>query len=372
MNDLRDFALERFFARWEFTAPHMLSASDCEPLTIRELLDVAGQPADALLDLGLGYTEAPGSLYLRERIATFYPGLGPDDVLVTNAPEEAIFLAMMTLATPGARVVVQTPCYQALAEIARWRGADVVPWPMVETDSGWTADLERLDELLGIPTNVLVINAPHNPTGWLPTRAEYDRIRASARKTGARLFMDEMYRGLEHDPRDALPPAAALDDRAVSLWGMSKAFGLGGLRIGWLVSQDQALLDEALRLKDYTSICATAPGERLAFVALGAADLITARHRLTIDKNLSLLRAFAERTGVLAWRAPKAGSIVFPRWLPGAATAFCERAARDAGCVVVPASTFAWGDDHVRFGLGRSELAAGLAVLEQALPTLRG
>ncbi|MFO0751382.1 MAG: pyridoxal phosphate-dependent aminotransferase, partial [Myxococcota bacterium] len=313
----RDFTLERFLARFEFTAPHMLSASDCEPMTVGALLDRCGVGPEALLDLSLGYTDAEGSPWLRERIAGFYPGLGPDDILVTNAPEEAIFIAMTAMLGPGDRVVVQTPCYQALGEIARWRGAEVVSWPMREGADGWQVDLDQLDALLGIPTKLLVVNLPHNPTGWLPTRAEHEDLMALAERHGVRVFSDEMYRGLEHDPADALSPAASVSERALSLWGMSKAFGLGGLRIGWLATRDRALKRELLGLKDYTTICASAPGERLAHLALGQHQAITRGHVATIRHNVELARAFGERSGALAWRAPRAGSVAFPRWLPG-------------------------------------------------------
>ena len=366
----RDFALERFLARWEFTAPHMLSASDAEPMTIGALLAKAGAGPEALLETSLGYTDAEGSPWLRERIAGFYPGLGADDILVTNAPEEAIFIAMTALLGPGDRVIVQTPCYQALAEIARWRGAEVVAWPLVETESGWSADLAALGRLLATPTTLLIVNMPHNPTGWLPTHAEYAAILALAARAGVRVFSDEMYRGLEYDAADALVPAASCDPRAISLWGMSKAFGLGGLRIGWLALRDRATRRAILGMKDYTSICASAPSERLAHLALRVHAAITAGHVATIQTNLALAKAFAARTGLLAWRAPRAGSVAFPRWTPGHATAFAERAAERAGVVIVPASLFDRGEDHIRLGLGRTTFGASLAALEGALPAI--
>lgn len=366
----RDFALERFFARWEFAAPHMLSASDCEPRTVGELLALADLPADALSDLVLGYTEAEGSPWLRERIAGFYPGLGAGDVLVTNAPEEAIFITMTALVGPGDRVVVQTPCYQALAEIARWRGAEVVSWPLVETADGWTADLDHLDQLLATPTALLVVNLPHNPTGWLPTRAEHAALLGLAADRGVRVFADEMYRGLEHDPADRLPPTASLAPDAITLWGMSKAFGLGGLRIGWLTVRDRVARRAIVGMKDYTTICASAAGERLADIALSRADALWRGHVAVIADNLARAKAFGERTGLLGWRAPRAGSVVFPRWLPGGASALSQRAAERAGLVLVPSTLFDHGDAHVRFGLGRKTFAASLEVFERELPRL--
>ncbi|MCC6620544.1 MAG: pyridoxal phosphate-dependent aminotransferase [Deltaproteobacteria bacterium] len=366
--DLNDFALERFLARFEFTAPHMLSASDCEPMTVGELLALAGAGADALMTLGLGYTDPTGSPWLRARIAAFYPGLSDEDVLVTNAPEEAIFIAMSTLVAPGDRVIVLTPCYQALWEVARARGADVVAWPLVEREDGWRPDLERLASLLAsAPTRLVVVNAPHNPTGWHPDRPTWDTIVALADRAGARLFADEMYRGLERDPADRLPPAASLHPAAVSLWGMSKSFGLGGLRIGWLATRDADARRRLLRMKDYTTICASALGELLAHLALGEHARIWAGHRATIDHNLDLARGFAARTGAIAWREPRAGSVALPRWRAGGVTALAERLATERGLVVVPSSTFDLGDDHIRLGLGRRTFGASLEILEASL-----
>jgi aspartate/methionine/tyrosine aminotransferase len=214
---IREFALERYFARWEFTAPHLLSASDCEALTVRELLDIAGVGTSVLEELQLGYIDSQGTLALRERIAALYTGLSPQDIVVTSAPEEAIYLTMMTLLEPGDRVVVQAPCYQSLAELATHRGCEVVRWPMVETDTGWRIDLDHLADLLEQPTRLVVVNAPHNPTGYLPTHDEHAALVALAEAHGCWLFSDEMYRGLERVRANSLSPAAVQSARAVSL-----------------------------------------------------------------------------------------------------------------------------------------------------------
>jgi aspartate/methionine/tyrosine aminotransferase len=356
---LRPFALERWFALHELSAPHLLSASDCETLSVGELLTLAGAPVEALTDLRLGYTDSQGEPELRARIAALYPGLGADDIVVTNAPQEAILLALRALLAPGHRAVVQVPCYQSLSELAADRGAEVVPWPLVETDTGWRADLDALDRLLD-GARLLVVNAPHNPTGWLPDRTEWDRIVASCAAHGTWLFSDEMYRGLERAPEDRLRPAASCTARAVSLWGMSKAFGLAGLRIGWLAVTDRPLRDRIVGLKDYTTICASGPGQRLAGLALAAADAILARNRALIDDNLELAR----RVGWLEWREPTAGSVAFARLRGGGAAAFCARAVRAAGVMLVPSTLFDAGDAHVRIGLGRRGFAAALAALE--------
>jgi aspartate/methionine/tyrosine aminotransferase len=337
-------------------------------MTIGDLLDIAGLPAEALTSLRLGYTESQGAPELRARIAGFYRGLTAEDILVTNAPEEAIFLTMTTLLDPGDRVVVQTPCYQSLSELAAARGCDVQRWPLVETETAWRMDLDRLADLLVPGTKMLVINLPHNPTGYLPDQDELDAILELVANRGVWLFSDEMYRGLEHEPAAQLSAAASRWERALSLWGMSKSFGLPGLRIGWLALRDRDLLHSLLRQKDYTTICNSAPSEVLARIALTQHEAILRRNLGVIRANLGHARAFAARhAGVLAWRDPGAGPVAFPRLAQGGAAAFCDAAVQRSGVLLVPSTLFDFGDSHIRLGLGRLDFPEGLAVLEEHL-----
>jgi aspartate/methionine/tyrosine aminotransferase len=369
---IREFQLERYFARWEFTAPYLLSASDCETMSVGELLDVAGVSLSALADLRLGYTESQGDPALRAAIAHFHSRITADDVVVTNAPEEAIFLSMMALLNPGDRVVVQTPCYQSLFELAAYRGCDVHPWPMVETGDGWHMDLDRLADLLVANTRLLVVNSPHNPTGYLPTPSEFDTILDLVARHGTWLFCDEMYRGLEYEPTQRLSSASDRYPQAISLWGMSKTFGLAGLRIGWLTSQDHQLMQSLLRLKDYTTICSSAPSEFLARVALEQAESIIQRNVGIIQTNLGYAREFMARWAeIFAWREPLAGPIAFVRLHEDGAAAFCQAAVRQSGVLLVPSTLFDFGDSHIRWGLGRRDFQNGLSVLNAYLADAR-
>src|SRR5262245_4118685 len=364
---IREFLLERYAARHEFTTPFQLSASDCESLAVGDVLRLGGASAEHFFELRLGYTETRGAPDLRAAIARSYPDCGPGDVLVCNAPEEAVFLAMQALLGPGERAVVSTPCYQSLKEVARSIGAEVVEWPLTETDCGWTMDLDRLDELLRAPTRLLVTNAPHNPTGFQPAAEQWQRIHELTAERGVRWFSDEMYRGLEPDPRLALPPAASLSPDALSLWGMSKSFGLPGLRIGWLVSRDAKLLARIEALKDYTSICSNATGELLARIALDAAETILAGNRARIAANAARMEAFARRHRArLHWHRPTAGPVSLVRLLAGSAVEHAERV-RVAGALLVPSTLFDLDDRHVRVGLGRDSFPAALERWEAAL-----
>ena len=365
---IREFQLERYFARWEFTAPYLLSASDCETMSIGELLELAGVPLSSLADLPLGYTESQGDPALRATITRFHTRISPDHVVVTNAPEEAIYLATMALLDPGDRVVVQTPCYQSLFELAAFRGCDVHTWPLVETNDGWRMDLDHLTDLVTGDTRLLIINVPHNPTGYLPTAEEFEAILELAARRGVWLFCDEMYRGLEYDLADRLPSASDCYPRAISLWGMSKTFGLAGLRIGWLTTQDRQLVNSLLRLKDYTTICSSAPGEYLAEVALNQAETIIQRNLGFIQANLGHIEEFISRwPDLFTWKKPLAGPIAFGGLREESASAFCEQVVRHSGVLLVPSTLFDFGDRHIRWGLGRRNFQEGLSVLDAYL-----
>jgi aspartate/methionine/tyrosine aminotransferase len=366
-SDLRPFLLERWFAQHEFAVPHMLSASDCQPLTAKEALRLAGTDPTELLDLPLGYTQSRGDPELRAAIAAWYPGCAPDDVLVCNAPQEAILLAMQALLRPGDRVVVQTPCYQSLAELPRSLGCEVVPWPVRLGDDGPALELDHLARLLATKTALLVTNAPHNPTGVHPDQDQWREIAAMAEESGARWFSDEMYRGLCPDPAQELAPAAAMVGSAVSLWGASKSFGLPGIRIGWLCSRDRALLARIEERKDYTTICSSGPGEVLARAVLRAADAILLHNRERIATNAAAMTAFAARhPDLLRWQPPQAGPVALAEILGEPATELAERVRRH-GALLVPSALFDLEDRCVRIGLGRDHFANALAAWEQAL-----
>jgi aspartate/methionine/tyrosine aminotransferase len=255
-----------------------------------------------------------------------------------------------------------------LKEVARGLGSEVVEWPLVEGEAGWRLDLERLESLLA-GARLLVTNAPHNPTGFQPSQEEWRRIHELCARHGTRWFSDEMYRGLEHEPGHALAPAAVLEESAVSLWGMSKSFGLPGLRIGWLVSRDRELLARVEARKDYTSICSNAPGEFLARVALGAADAILRRNRARIAENERLLDGFVQRhSRNLTWLRPMAGPVSLVHLGAGSAQEYAERVRLEGGALLVPSTLFDLDDRHLRMGLGRASFPWALERWEAAGP----
>ncbi len=371
---IKPFYTERFFAVHEFRAPHLLCASDCESLTIEELLQFTGTSWTPLAQLHLGYTESQGAPALREQIARLYTRLNADQIIGLSAPEEGIFLVMHALLEPGDEVVVLTPCYDSLINVAEYLGCNVVRWTLREADvvqegpGGWKLDLDALGELVTARTRLVVVNFPHNPTGYLPSHDDWLTVIKTVERSGARLFSDEMYRGLEYESDSRLPTACDLSDRAVTLAGLSKAYGLPGLRSGWLALQGRRLRDRLLAWKDYTTICASAPSEALAQIALQARDLLIERSRRIILDNLTRAEPFFSRwQAIFRWNHPLAGSVALVGLHNETAQKFCQRLLDEQGVLLLPGTGLGSDDWHVRFGFGRLGFPDALQQLDRYL-----
>jgi aspartate/methionine/tyrosine aminotransferase len=363
------FKLERYFALHEFKARYLLSASDCESLTMSELLAWADEDSKARWSsLSLGYTESLGLPTLREEIARLYQNV-PVEQILTLAPEEGIFVAMQTLLKPGDHVICLFPGYQSLYEIAHSMGCEVTPWALTRQGTAWQLDFQALEAALRPNTRLLVVNFPHNPTGYLPTHAEQQRIVDFARAHHLVLFSDEMYRFLEYDPADRLPPACDLYELGISLSGLSKSFALPGLRVGWLATQDEHLFQDWTLYKDYTTICSSAPSEILALAALYARDRIIRRNLDIISNNLAVANQFfAEFERRFDWLPPQAGSVAFPRLKTGQPVdAFCEDVLQQKDVMIVPGSMFDFPGNHFRLGLGRKNFPQAMGLLGEYL-----
>ena len=372
---LADFALERYFARWEFSVQHILCASDLQGMPMAEVLALADEETQSLWDrLTLGYTESTGHPLLRREIATLYDGMASDDILVFAGAEEAIFCLANVALEAGDHAIVTWPGYQSLYEVARGAGADVTLHELRE-DAGWAIDLDLLRRQVTPATRLIVINAPHNPTGMLPDRATYDGLVALAADAGAHLVVDEVYRFLEFDEGDRLPAGADALERGVSIGVMSKSFAMAGLRIGWLATRDRDLLARCVAFKDYTTICSSAPSEILALIGLRARDVVLARSRGIVTTNLERLDAFFDEwADRFTWVRPRAGSVGFPRLtVPGVSIDDWSAGLVAAeGVLLLPGSQFGFGGNHFRLGFGRTDLPVALDRLEAyAARTLR-
>ena len=372
---ITDFALERYFARWEFAVDHLLCASDVQGLPMAELLALADDETRVLWEgLELGYTESTGHPLLRREIAALYASVEPDDVLVFAGAEEAIFCLANVLLGPGDHAVVTWPGYQSLYEVGRTAGADVTLHELHETD-GWSLDVPRLIASLTEATRLVVVNAPHNPTGMLPSHAEWAELTAALAERGIHLLADEVYRFLESEDGDRLTAGADAFERGVSLGVMSKSFAMAGLRIGWLATHDRDLLARCAAFKDYTTICSSAPSEVLALIGLRARDHVLARSRGIVEANLDRLDGFfddwADR---FEWVRPRGGSIGFPRLtVPGVRIDdWSAQLVEETGVLLLPGSTFGHAGNHFRLGFGRTDLPEALERFEGfAARTLR-
>lgn len=364
------FTLERYFARYEFAADAILCASDCESMTVGGLLALEPGAGERFQGLWLGYTESGGAPELREAIASIYATIVPEAVLVHSGAEEAIFLFMHAALEAGDHIVVQWPCYQSLMEVARGLGCQVTPWKPCASD-GWAYDADQLTALLQPNTRAVVINSPHNPTGYQMPEEVFRHVAALVERHGCLLFSDEVYRESEYSEADRLPAACDVSARSISLGVMSKTYGLPGLRIGWVASHDAVLLERMAQLKDYTTICNAAPSEFLATVALRHRSVLVARTTSLLRRNLVLLEAFmGQHADTFRWLPPGAGPIAFPGLVGSAgelgADAFCEHIIGKTGVLLLPGTVYDV-PGHVRIGFGRANFATALDTMSGAL-----
>jgi len=360
---IADFALERYFAQWEFAVKNVLCASDCEPLSLAELLDVADDDSMKRWNsLRLGYTESLGLPALREAIAGLYDDVSPDEIITFAGAEEAVFLYMHAALSAGDHAVVVWPAYQSLHEVARSLGASVTLVPLNPRD--WSLDVDAVAAAMRPNTRVVVTNFPHSPTGAQLSAADLTRLIAIVELHGAQLFSDEVYRFLEHSsPR--LPGAVELSPSGVSLGVMSKAYGLAGLRIGWIAAHDASLRARMAASKDYTTICNSAPSEILALMAVRAQETLLGRTYSILRDNLAELEGFFSRNEeAFAWVRPKAGSVCFPALRRGNIDEFSAGLVQEEGVLLLPASQFGYRGNHFRLGYGRRDMLSGLRRFE--------
>ncbi len=367
--NLRDFQLERFLAAYEFRAPYLLCTSDCESMSIGDLLAMEEGAADGFLHLRLGYGEPQGSPALREAIAGLYTTVLPDEIMVFNGASEGILAYMNAVLSPGDHIVVQCPAYQSLHEVARANGCDVTPWRMTEQSGSWHLDLDTLEESIRKTTRAIVINSPHNPTGYQIPRRDYLAIAEIADDHGICVFSDEVYRCLEHPGTERLPAMADVAESGISLGVMSKAFGLAGLRTGWIATHDRAVLRKVGAFKDYSTICNSVTSEYLAALALRHADALVERNLGIVGENLRLLEGFFDRhRDLFAWSHPAAGSTAFPAIrFDEDVERFCIRLAEEQGVLLLPGTVFDYDNRHFRMGYGRRDMPRSLGRLEEAV-----
>jgi len=335
-------------------------------MPIHDLLALEPGSEDRFAQLPLGYSESRGGRALREPVSSSYEQTDPDNILVHAGPQEAIFVFFNSLLDPGDHVIVQFPGYQSHYSVAEAIGAEVTRWHCDFSREG-TPDIDELEGAIRPQTRAVVFTTPNNPTGYPFDRGQLDRVVEIARRHGLWLFGDEVYRGTEREAA-RIPAVVDLYERGVSLGGLSKAYGLAGLRIGWIATRDASLYDRMAGFKDYLTICNSAPSEFLAEVALTHGETLLERVRKICAANLDRLDAFfARHNSLFEWRRPRAGTTAFPRYLGGSSEAFCARLVQEAGVLLLPSTLFEAGDERIRFGYGRTDLPEALAALDAYL-----
>ena len=363
------FELADWFRRHGDAAAHSLTPSDAEPLSLSELLELAdGEALQRFHRLSLGYAPSRGDPSLRAAIAALYETVEADEV-VTAAPVEAVFLTLRALLSRGDRVVVQRPIYQPLVAQALEMGCEVAEWEVDKrADGTWHFDPDALRGLLMEGTRLLVINWPHNPTGALATRSELEAVIAHARRLGVWILSDEMFRGLEFDTAHRLPAIVDVYERGVSISGLSKTCGLGGLRSGWILVKDGELAARLRKWRDYTSSSQAAPVEVLSLIACRAHGAIVDARRELCARNAGILQEFIEsHARTLRGAVPIAGTLAFIECVAESSDEFSAWARDRLQVMIAPSSLFRFDDRHVRFGFGRAGFPGDLERLRSCL-----
>ncbi len=369
---LRDFKLERFFAAHEFEAPFVMCSSDCESFSIQKILALEPGVEGEFRNQWLGYTDSKGSAHLRREIASMYEKIEARQVLVHAGAEEAIFNFFNAILEPGDHIIVESPCYQSLEEVPMAIGAQVSRWSLQENEGRWQLDMKALPGLLKPRTRALIINSPHNPTGHHMTRDEFQHTIDFCQTNKLLLLSDEVYKFLEYSEEQRLPWASDLYENAVSLGVMSKSFGLAGLRIGWIATRNADLYNKMAAIKDYTSICNSAPSEFLARIALRNRRHILERNNKVITGNLKYLRDCMSRNStILHWNPPQAGPMAFPRLKSNAdAGLFAEDLLARKRVLVLPGECYDM-PAHFRIGFGRMNFKECLDNFEEYLQEMK-
>lgn len=367
------FQVEQFLSDYEQGVTYNFSESGVHPLTLGGLLELAGTSVEALSDVALDYPEVRGTERLRARIAALYPGAGAENVLVTVGASEANHLIASTLLQPGDEMVALSPTYQQLPGNALNAGVTVKTVPLVE-EHGWALDTDALARAVGPKTRLIAIVNPNNPTGHILTDAEMAAVTAAAARSGAWIVADEVYAGTERGGAPVTPSFWGRHDRVIAVNGLSKAYGLPGLRLGWLVAP-KTEIPALWRRHEYATISASMLGITLAEIALDPAvrPKLTARARRLIDTGFDhLARGLSHYQGVFSVVPPQASAMSFIRYnLPIGSRDLALRLRREKDMLVLPGDCFGL-EDHFRFSsaLPEDHLTEGLARLNALVQEL--
>ncbi|MBU2945779.1 aminotransferase class I/II-fold pyridoxal phosphate-dependent enzyme [Zobellia uliginosa] len=362
---IKPFKLERYYTLHEHSAKYSLCNSDCEAMTIADLLSLENGAKEAFNNTWLGYTHTQGSPELRRDITTIYSKITAEDVIVCTGAQEPIFLFSHAMLNSDDEVIVQTPCYQSLKSVPESIGCKVLSWHVRYEKNVPCFDIEALKKMITNKTKVIYLNAPHNPTGFLFTKEEQQAIIELARINNIIIFCDEVYRELEHNPSFAIPAFADAYENGVSIGVLSKAYGLPGLRIGWLATKNQSILEKVAILKEYTTICNAGPSEFLAGVALRNRHAILDKNLKIIQDNLPLYDIFFTKyADLFSWYKPNAGPIAFVKMhFDTNDMDFAEQVLKEKSVLILPSGVYDF-NGYFRIGFGRQKTPEALEQFE--------
>ena len=362
-----------YLTRWHAGTRHHISASQCETMPLSELLALAdAEDARRWNSLALGYTDPMGAPWLRATIASACESLAASDVACFAGAQEALFAVLHALLSPDDHAIVVLPNYPAVETLA----LDLcrVSGVALDADDNWSLDIDAVAGAIRPNTRLVAISFPNNPTGQLLDHDRFAALVALCRRHGIWLLSDEVYRLTEREPRRRLPHAADAYERGISLGATSKAYGLPGLRIGWVACRERGLIARIASERQYLSTCSAGPSEVLANIAIKAAPRIVARNRAIADANLSLLLAFLGRhRATFNCAVPAGGVVAYVRYHGREGVeAWVTRMAATAGVLLLPSSMFrskllTLPEQRFRIGFGGWGFADGLEALERSL-----
>ena len=363
MRGFQPFQMERMLSRFEKEVEYNLSESGVHPVLLRELVDRENGYLQSLLDTDLNYPHTNGIPPLRQNIARLYQGGKPENVLVTVGAIEANYLVLKTLLAPGDEIVVMLPNYMQIWGLAKNHGLALKTFQLRE-ETGWTPDLADLESVVTGSTRLIAVCNPNNPTGSVLSESEMDTIVNIADRVGSWILADEVYAGAERLTDEETPSFYGRYDKALVTGSLSKAYGLPGLRIGWVVAP-ASIVDDIWARHEYTTISATMLSNQLAALALSpeVRPWLLRRTRSYIRRGYPVLRSWMDlHPGSFSLRPPDAGAIAFIRYhFEVNSTRLVERLALEKSVLIVPGDHF--GIDHfvrVSFGLPHSYLRSAL------------
>jgi len=364
------FEMERWQSQWENVVEYNLAESGVEPMSASDL--AADDELRELWKARLGYNQGNGTVELRELISGLYPGAAVENVLVTHGTCEANYLCAWNLVEPGDEVVMMLPNYMQIHGLARGFGARVIPFHLCE-EAQWAPDLDELRRVVSPRTKLIAVCNPNNPTGSVLTEAAMEEIVQAARRANAWLLADEVYQGAELSGQTT-PSFWGRYGKTVVTNGLSKAYGLPGLRIGW-VTGPADLINRLWAYKDYTTIAAATLSDLLARRALQPAmrQRILDRTRGILRRNYPVLEKWmASHGGACSVVPPVAGAIAYIRYRHNInSSQLMERLIKEQSLLIVPGDHFGMGHFiRLNYGVSADHLRTGLARLDQTLSSV--